>query len=187
MVVTYRALFAAAAFVSCAEGATPPRAPERLLGTDDAMHQLAPRGAEEYTVLIFFSIDCHVLGIHDERVRKIATEYAERGVRFFAVDPEVGATAARDRVEAARRGYPFPILIDGGARIAREFGAEFAGHVVVLDRSGKTLYRGGIDSDRAHLTDGATPFLADALVDLLAGRSPRVAESKALGCALRTW
>jgi hypothetical protein len=108
-------------------------------------------------------------------------------VRFFAVDPEVGATVARDRVEAARRGYPFPILIDGGAKMARTFGAEFAGHAVVLDRDGRVLYRGGIDSDRAHLTDDATPFLGDALADLLAGRSPRLAESKPLGCALRTW
>jgi len=186
MVVTYRALFVAAAFVSCAERATPLRAPERLLGTDDAVHELPPQGPE-YTVLIFFSVDCHVLAIHDDRIRKIAAEYAARGVRFFAVDPEVGATMARDRVEAARRGYPFPILIDGGARTARAFGAEFAGHAVVLDRSGKVLYRGGIDSDRAHLTGGVTPFLADALADLLAGRSPKVAESKALGCALRTW
>jgi hypothetical protein len=58
---------------------------------------------------------------------------------------------------------------------------------VVLDAQGRLRYHGGIDSDRSHLHDDAQPYLGDALVDLLSGRSPRVAEGKTLGCALRTW
>jgi hypothetical protein len=99
----------------------------------------------------------------------------------------VGATAERDRDEATRRHYPFPILIDDKAKVAKIYDAEYAGHVVVLDRTGAVAYRGGIDSDRVHMTEDATPFLRHALEDLLAGRPPRVAGTKVLGCALRTW
>jgi hypothetical protein len=58
---------------------------------------------------------------------------------------------------------------------------------VVLDGEGRVRYRGGIDSDRTHLHEDATPFLRLALDDLLAGRPPRVAEGKTLGCSLQKW
>jgi hypothetical protein len=140
-----------------------------------------------YTVVVFFSEDCHVLRAHDERLRRLATDYGGRGVRFLALDPEVGSTASRDDDEAMRRGYPFPIRVDPGARFAKAAGADFAGYAIVVDRTGAVVYRGGIDSDRVHLTDDATPYLRNALADLLGGRAPRVAETKVMGCALRTW
>ena len=61
----------------------------------------------------------------------------------------------------------------------------YAGYAVVLDRDGSVRYRGGIDEDRVRMRDDATPYLSDALSDLLAGKTPRVAETKTLGCALR--
>jgi hypothetical protein len=78
-------------------------------------------------------------------------------------------------------------LIDEKGSLAKAYGAAYAGHTVVLDRAGTVVYRGGIDSDRVHLTDDATPYLRNALDDLVAGRPPRVAGAKVLGCALRTW
>jgi hypothetical protein len=152
-----------------------------------SLRDLAPQGAEKYAVVIFFSANCHVLSAHDARIRELAADYAARGIRFLALDPEVDATGARDREEADRRGYPFPILVDEGGKIAKSVGATYAGHAFVFDRAGAVLYQGGIDSDRVHLTDDATPYLRNALADLVAGRSPRVADAKVLGCALRTW
>jgi hypothetical protein len=170
------ALLVLSATASCAPRAAGP-----------SFRELAPQGAEKYTVVIFFSADCHVLRAHDERVRQLASDYSPRGVRFLALDPEVDANGARDQGEAALRGYPFPILIDEGAKFAKAYGAVYAGLAVVVDRTGAVVYRGGIDSDRVHLTEDATPYLRNALADLVAGRPPRVAESKVLGCALRTW
>jgi hypothetical protein len=154
-------------------------------GTDGASHAIVPSEPEVYTVVIFFSTECHVLSVHDERVRTLAAEFAPRRVRFLAVDSEIDATRERDRAEVERRRYPFPILLDRGGELARALGAVYAGYSVVLDRDGNVRYRGGIDSDRVRLRDDATPYLSDALTDLVAGKSPRVADSKALGCALR--
>jgi hypothetical protein len=140
-----------------------------------------------FTVLVFFSPSCHCLTAHDARLVALANEYAPRGVTFLMVDSEVRADEAFDRGEADRRRYPFPIVIDRGARVARRLGAEYASYSVVLDRQGHALYRGGIDSDRDHLHDDAAPYLRDALDDVLAGRPPRLAEGKTLGCSLQTW
>jgi hypothetical protein len=158
---------------------------ERREGTDGAQHAIVPLEPHVYTVVVFFSTECHVLAVHDERIRKLAADFAPRGVRFLAVDSEVGATLDRDRAEALQRHYPFPIVIDRGGELARTLGAAYSGYTVVLDRDGTVRYQGGIDSDRVHLRDDAVHYVSDALTDLLAEKAPRVTESKALGCALR--
>jgi hypothetical protein len=137
------------------------------------------------TAFVFFSAHCACQAAHDARLVALMARFAGR-VRFVLVDSEVGAAPEREALEAQRRGYPSAPLVDQGAERARELDVEVATHAVVVDRDGRVHYAGGIDSDRVHLTDDATPWLADALEDLLAGRAPRVKTAKALGCALRT-
>jgi hypothetical protein len=156
-----------------------------LEGTDGAAHALVARAPHAYLVVIFFSADCHVLRAHDERIRKLAADFAPESVQFLAVDSEVGATLEQGRAELSRRGYPFPLVVDRGGAIAQRLGAEYAGYTVIVDREGVVRYRGGLDSDRVRLRDDATWYVRDALRDLLSGRAPRRAEGKALGCALR--
>jgi peroxiredoxin len=161
-------------------------AAQALAGTDGASHPLEPEGNARLTVLIFYADHCPCQAAHDGRLRDLYALYHPRGVDVFAVDSETGATLERDRAAAEKRGYLFPILIDPGGSLAHRFGAEYATEAFVVDRSGTVRYHGGIDSDRKQLHDGATPFLSDALDDLLSDRPPRRAESKALGCALQT-
>jgi peroxiredoxin len=179
----------ALASTSCARpallGTKVPSSP--LPGTDGAAHPLEPTGGARLTVLFFFANHCPCQAAHDARLRDTYASYHPRGVEILAVDSEVGATAERDAAEAVKRQYPFPILIDHGGALARRLGAEYATEAFVLDRDGAVRYHGGIDSDKRTLHDDATPYLREALEDLLADRQPRHPESKALGCALQTW
>jgi hypothetical protein len=140
-----------------------------------------------WTVLVFFSPDCHCVAAHEGRLRELEAEYRGRGVQFFWVDSEVGASEERDIAASRRRGLTFPILRDPHARAARRFDARYASDSVVLDAGGVVHYHGGIDSDRDHLRAGADPYLRNALEDLLGGREPRVPRGPALGCTLQTW
>lgn len=158
-------------------------APPPTTGVDPA--QLPTRSP--LTVLVFFSPGCHCLAAHDARLVALAGRYGPRGVQFFMVDSEVDGSDARDQAEARRRGYPFPMLLDHGAKLASQAGAEYASYTALLDAGGRVLYRGGIDSDKNDLHDDAELYLQNALDDALAGRLPRVAQGKAFGCALRKW
>ena len=153
-------------------------------GTVD-VRQLVATGP--LTVLVFFSRSCHCLSEHDARVRELYDAYHPRGVQLLMIDSEVRGSLDVDAAEAARRGYRFPVLLDRGAKLADALGAEYATYSVVVNEEGRVLYRGGFDSDRTHLTQGATPYLRNALDDLLGGKPPRVAQAKALGCALEKW
>ena len=69
------------------------RRPNGFEGTDGALHAILPSEADAYTVVIFFSPNCHVLAAHDDRMRKLAADFAPRRVRILAVDPEIDASA----------------------------------------------------------------------------------------------
>jgi hypothetical protein len=180
--------FLCASFLVSACAATPSaKAPTlALAGTDDATHALAGSSARA-TVYVFFSEHCPCMRAHDARLVALANDYASRNVRFFAIDSEVGATIASEKDRALARNYPFPILVDEGARAARALGAEYSTYSVVVDERGDVVYRGGLDSDHTHLTNDAAPYLRDALDDVIAGRTVRHPQTEALGCALRTW
>jgi hypothetical protein len=169
--------------VACVPARAPSVPSLELAGTDGARHAVvSPRGP---TVLFFFSAHCSCQTAHDGRYRALYEAYHPRGVGFFAIDSEDGVSLDADVEYARARGYPFPILRDDGARLARAVGAEFATYSLVVAPDGKVLYKGGIDSDRTTLRSDARAFLKDALDDALAGAAPRVAEGEVLGCALR--
>ena len=159
-----------------------------LPGTDGVAHSIyAGSPAGRFTAIVFFAQHCPCQAAHDARLATLASLYRDRGVDLFVVDPEVDASVERDRAEVARRGYPFPILIDKGAALAHRLGAEYATETFIVDAQGVVRYHGGIDSDKNTLHEGARPYLRDALEDLVEGRGPRLAEAKTLGCALQIW
>ncbi|HEY1547478.1 MAG TPA: redoxin domain-containing protein [Kofleriaceae bacterium] len=140
-----------------------------------------------FTVFVFFAKSCPCFGMHEARLRELVDRFGTRGVRFVIVDSERGRTIADDAAEAQQRKLPAPVVLDPGAKLAGMLGAVYATYSVVVDANGEIKYRGGIDSDKSHLRDDRTQYLADALDDLVAGRVPRRAETKTLGCALQTW
>lgn len=183
------ACIAAALAVACAPPVAPGTGAEAppLVAVDEGgtvVDVRAAARAANATVIELFSAHCPSQRVHDRRLGELYEQYAPRGVRFFAVDAEAGASPERARREAIARGYRFPLLADPDGAIARALGAAASTHTVVLDRDARIRYAGAIDSDRMHLTADARFYLRDAIDDVLAGRAPRVSETKPLGCAL---
>jgi peroxiredoxin len=142
-------------------------------------------GAARFTVFIFFSAQCPCMAAHDERVKQLASSYQPGDVQFFLVDSEVGDALERDRTEAQRRGYPFVILADPQAKLAKAFGVRFATTTIVVDASGSVRYQGGIDSEKRQPSPAGRFYLKEALSALLEGKTPDVTQTKSLGCYLR--
>jgi len=175
----------------CGAPAAPPRFPPgfalSLPGSDGRSHDVTAELARAtFTVFVFYSEDCPCMRVHEGRLAELGTRYAPNGVRVVLVDSETTAAAARDAAEARRRGYPFVLLTDADARLARLFGAKFATHAIVADATGAVRYSGGIDSDKNVLHADAKPYLREAIDALLAGRTPPTPDREPLGCALRT-
>lgn len=160
--------------------------PLSLVATDGKPRDLKAEVAKApLTVFTFFSRKCPCVRAHDPVMVKLRHEFAQKGVQFFIVDSEVGSSIEGDAVEAQRRGYLMPMLLDTDAKLSRAFGANIASTSVIVDSEGKLLYRGAIDSSRKEPTPDATPYLRDAIVALLDGKTPPATEPKSLGCYLK--
>ena len=159
--------------------------PSTLLPGSDGVAHRVPGAA--LTVLVFFSPTCAYQTSHDGRIRDLYRDYSRRGVDFFVVDSESSGSLERDQREAQSRRYPFPILRDERANLARALGARYASYAVIVDREGRTLYGGAIDGDRVQIRTDTPPYLRNAIDSLLAGRMPPVTQTEAPGCALQTW
>lgn len=180
-----RRLLVLCALVSCRPAQAPAEAPHVVLA-DTAGGQTAfpdDFAKAKATVVVFYADHCPCFHVHEARLAELDRAYREKGVRFLVVDSEIDATLPRDAASAAAAGLP-AIALDPGAKLADAVGAQYATYTVVFDGEGRVRYRGGIDSDKNTLHDDAKPFVRDALDDLLAGRDPRLAEGKTLGCAL---
>lgn len=192
MVLTSRSLKSvvfgiALSFMGGCASSRPPQTPTLTLADTTGASTALPGdlSRSKLTVLVFYADHCPCFRVHEDRIKELDKAYGPKGVRFLLVDSEVEASLERDTTSARERSLP-PIALDPGAKLADALGAQYATYTVVLDEAGHVRYRGGLDSDKNRLTDGAKPYLRDALDDLLAGKEPRVAEGKALGCALQT-
>src|SRR3982074_1508599 len=98
----------------------------------------SPNGGSPATVVVFTCNHCpYALAWHD-RIAQVARDYADRGVRFVAInshdserDPHASYQAMRSRVAA--EDWPMPYLHDEAQEVARSYGAETTPDVFVLD------------------------------------------------------
>jgi peroxiredoxin len=141
------------------------------------------------TVVVFTCNHCpYALAWHD-RIADAARDYAERDVRFLAINSNDGDRYPRDSPEAMRRrveheAWPMPYLHDASQDVARAYGAKTTPDVFVLDAAGTLRYRGAPDADYDDPSQEAA-WVRDALDAILAGEEPARAETPPVGCSIK--
>jgi peroxiredoxin len=161
--------------------------PFALPDTRGATH--APDGAPA-TVVLFTCNHCPYALAWHERTINVARDYAERGVRVLAINPNDSERYPRDSLEAMRarvEGGEFdgvPYLRDESQAVARAYDAKTTPDVFVLDASGVIRYRGAPDRDYDDPSQNAS-WLRAALDAVLAGRTPDPGETSPVGCSIK--
>jgi len=142
------------------------------------------------TVVVFTCNHCpYALAWHD-RIAGVARDYADRGVRVLAINPNDSERYPADSFEAMQErvrregGWPMPYLHDATQEVARAYGAQTTPDVFVIDSSGRLRYRGAPDADHGDPSQNAA-WLRGALDAVLAGADPDPAETKPVGCSIK--
>jgi peroxiredoxin len=160
-------------------------AAQYVVESDEQAHRVGELAARhDLTVLVFYSATCPTVTAHDERLKQLWRDYTARGVGFYLVASEVTVSRTGLMEAAATHRYPFPLVWDAGAGVARDLSVRYASQAFVLTKDASIAYAGSIDSDRRFLHDDAKPYLRDALDALLSGSTPMPADAAAYGCAL---
>jgi peroxiredoxin len=162
-----------------------------LPGVDGHAHTLSELVQSEQAVAVIFSCNhCPYVRAWEGRMKQIQRDYKDKGVTLVAVNsndavkyPDDGFEQMKQR--AQQEGFNFLYLRDDSQRVARDYGGTHTPHVFLLDGNGVLRYRGAIDD---HYDDpGAVQhvYLRDALDAVLAGKSPQITETQAVGCTIK--
>jgi len=161
-----------------------------LLATNGNTYALEDFSDAKVLVVFFTCNHCpYVIG-SDENTRAVAEQFADKGVRFVAINSNSKNTYTEDDFEhmvARMEEFTFPwvYLHDESQEVAKAYGALCTPHFYVFDESRKLIYTGrAIDNPRAW-EDSTTHELADVLEEHLAGNPIHVPVTNPIGCNVK--
>lgn len=171
-----------------------------LVGVDGKNWKLNDFDKYKILVVIFTCNHCPTSQYYEERIKKLAADYKEKGVGLVAISPndpasvrpdEMGYTDLGDSLEemkirARDRQFNYPYLMGGGKyeSVAKAYGAVATPHAFVFDASRKLQYVGRIDdSEREKFV--RVSDVRVALDAMLAGKDVPVKENRVFGCSVK--
>lgn len=140
----------------------------------------------EVRVFIFVRTDCPITNRYAPEIRRLSEEFP--AAQFWLVYPDPSETAARIQKHMIDFALPGQPLRDPNHELVKRAHAETAPEAAVFDAKNILVYHGRIDDlwvspGRARPMP-TTHDLEDAIGAVLAGRTPKEAETRAVGCSL---
>jgi peroxiredoxin len=160
-----------------------------LPGVDGRNHSLEEYADAPVLVLVQSCNHCPYVLAWEGRIDALQRGYRERGVRIVAINSNNADTHPGDSFEAmvehARDAdYSFDYLHDESQAVARALGAERTPEAYVFDADRRLVYHGAVDDNRDE--DGVTQhYLRDGIEAALAGETPPIADTQAVGCTVK--
>jgi len=160
-----------------------------LQGVDGRNHSLAEYSSSAVLVLIQSCNHCPYVLAWEGRINNLARAYANRGVSIVAINSNDAEAYPIDSFDAmvdhAREaGYVFDYLHDASQDVARQLGSERTPEAFVYDSERRLVYHGAVDDNREE-DEVRAYYLRDAIEAVLAGETPEVADTSAVGCTVK--
>lgn len=160
---------------------------EGLEGVDGKKYSLADFKEKKVIVLAFTCNTCPYAVDYEDRLADLAKKFDADGtgvvIAINANQVENDLLPAM-KARAEEKKFPFLYLHDATQQVAKSYGATYTPEFVVLDADRKVVYLGAMDDS----PDGKKiekRYIEDAIAAILAGKTPEVAETPAVGCAVR--
>lgn len=164
-----------------------------LKNIDDSMVSLNNFSKEKGVIVIFTCNHCPYSVAYEDRIVAIDKEYKAKGYPVVAINPNDPISYPEDsfeamKVRAQEKGFGFPYLFDEEQLIYPQYGATKTPHVYVLKNTKEgfsVAYIGAIDNNSRDVSAVTEKYLTNAIDDLLAGKSPKLTTTKAIGCSIK--
>lgn len=162
-----------------------------LKNVDGKMVSLASiKNAKGY-IVVFTCNHCPWAIKYEDRIINLHKKYAPMGYPVVAInpnDPEVQPDDSFDKMvsRAKDKKFPFAYLLDEGQKVYPAYGATKTPHVFLLDKNLVVKYIGAIDDSADDSAAVETPYLENAIGAVMKGKNPEMAETKAIGCSIKT-
>jgi peroxiredoxin len=156
-----------------------------LVGIDGKPHALADYDSK-LLIVIFTCNQCPVATGYQTRIKQLASNFADRGVSFVAINanPGKGETLEKMSQRSKKAEFPFDYLKDESQAVAKSYGVRTTPTYFVLDADRKIVYLGALDDNAKSADSVERHYLRDAIEAALAGRKPDVTETRSTGCLI---
>jgi peroxiredoxin len=135
-------------------------------------------------VVVFWSCVCSHCLRYDEYLRTFRHSHPD--VALLAVASRQQETPDELSRAASQRKLSFPILIDPGGRLARQWFTEQTPRAFLIGGDLSLKYRGAIDNFQLPGDPDYIAYLEPAIGDLLAGRPIAQPDTPSFGCAIQS-
>jgi len=170
-----------------------------LAAVSGRRYKLADFDRAEILVIVFTCNHCPTAQAYEERIKKLAADYRNKGVVLIAISPndpkavrldELGYSDMGDsfedmKIRAKDMSYNFPYLYDGDEqKVSRSYGPQRTPHVFIFDKRRRLRYEGRID-------DAEKPGLVksrdvrNAIEALLKGGKVPAEKTRTIGCSIK--
>jgi hypothetical protein len=144
-------------------------------------------------VLEWFNPQCpFIVYAHGEGpLAELAGPKAAADVVWLAINSNAPGTQGHGRdLNASSRqkfGMTWPVLVDEGGAVGRQYGATTTPHMYIIDPEGQLVYQGALDNAPLGKAEGGTriDYVDQALTALAAGQAPEPARTKPYGCSVK--
>lgn len=165
----------------------------RLKNVDGKMVSMGDYPAAKGFIVIFTCNHCPFAIAYQDRIIQLDKKYKSEGYPVIAVNPNDPAVVPEDSyanmvLRAKEKKFTFPYLFDETQSVYRKYGAKRTPHVFLLQKQGNDMvvkYIGAIDDNSQDASRVTAPYLSNAIDNLLAGRAPDPALTKAIGCSIK--
>lgn len=170
-----------------------------LPGVDGKIHRLSDYASSPVLAVVFTCNHCPIAQMYEQRIQKLAADYANRGVAVVAIQPndpkairideldssDVSDTLAEMKIRVQYKHLTYPYLYDGDTQqVTRAYGPQATPHIFIFDRQRHLQYEGRIDNSyRTELVK--TNDARDAIDALLAHKDAPVKHTGVFGCSTK--
>ena len=177
------------------------KAPDfNLPGIDGKNYTLGSFKQSKILVIAFICNHCPTSQAYEERLIKLASDYADKGVQVVAINPnnpaslrydelgwsDVGDSFGDMKVRAKEKHFNFPYLYDGERQItANKYGPVATPHVFIFDKDRVLRYNGRVDDTENPQKTAHSQDARNAVDALLSNDEVPVTVTKVFGCSTK--
>jgi peroxiredoxin len=160
-----------------------------LPGVDGQQHSLDDYADKPALAVVWSCNHCPYVQAWEGRMIALQREFGDRGFQLVAISSNDADNYPEDsfdsmKARAEQQGFNFDYLYDEDQSVLNAYGAERTPEVFLLDGERRLVYHGAIDDSRDE--EGVTQeYLRDAIEAVLAGESPAMDETPAVGCTVK--
>jgi peroxiredoxin len=161
-----------------------------LPGIDGQNYSLSHFSDGKGFIIIFSCNHCPYVRAYENRIKKIVSDYGNKGIGLFAINSNDSDQYEDDsfdnmKIRAAEMDFNFPYLRDEEQTVAKAYGASHTPEIFLFDDQRKLVFHGKIDDEWSDESKVKSRYLQDAIEELIQGKEISVPETFTIGCTIK--